>query len=66
MTSGASFVVYSIDIGSDPERSCLSVIVAFETELSCLASQDMESRFPVSLITSTVSSLFILVDWRLP
>ena len=33
-TAGAFFAVYSVIIGSDPERSRLSVIVSLDPELS--------------------------------
>ena len=37
--AGASFAVYSIIIGSEPERSHLYVTVVLETELLCLGSR---------------------------
>ena len=43
---GASFAVYSIIIGPDPERSRSSIIVALEPELSCLGYWDVESYLP--------------------
>ena len=46
MTAGASFSLYSVTIGLEPERSRLSIIVALEPELPCLRSWDAESRLP--------------------
>ena len=44
-TAGAYFAVVSVIIGSDPEWSHSSVIVALEPELSHLGSQDAVSLF---------------------
>ena len=44
--SGSFFTVYYVGIGSEPERSRFPVIIALETELSCLASWDVDSRLP--------------------
>ena len=38
-TVGESFMVYSVSIGSDPERSHSSIIVVLEPELSYLGSR---------------------------
>ena len=39
-------MVYSVIIGSEPERLRLSFIVTLDPELSCLGSRGVESRFP--------------------
>ena len=44
-TEGASFVVYSVIIGSELERSCLYFIIALDPELLCLGFQDTELCF---------------------
>ena len=45
-TAGASFAVYSVIVGLDPERLRLSVIVALDPGLSRLWSRDLVSCFP--------------------
>ena len=45
-TAGAYLMVYSVIIGSDPERSRLSVILSLEPELLCFGSRDVVSHLP--------------------
>ena len=46
MMAGASFAVYSVIVGLEPERSLSYVIVALDLELSCLRSWYVESCLP--------------------